>query len=65
MHLDRAPALWMLGSRDFAAVYNTAYERVYPGALAQLGVANVALEDAAALGTVAHGPHRGREPRRY
>ncbi|MEW1912338.1 hypothetical protein AB0442_28530 [Kitasatospora sp. NPDC085895] len=48
MHLDRAPALWMLGTRDFAAAYNTAYERVYPGALAQLGIPDTALEDGTA-----------------
>jgi hypothetical protein len=42
-HLDHAPAPWMLGNREFACAYNTAYQRAYPGALAGLGVPDGAL----------------------
>jgi hypothetical protein len=43
LHLDHVPAPWMLGSRNFAAAYNKAYERAYPGALADLGIPPEAL----------------------
>ncbi|MGW2964929.1 hypothetical protein ACWDGI_41680 [Streptomyces sp. NPDC001220] len=38
-----APAPWLLGDAALASAYNTAYERVYPGALIELGVPAAAL----------------------
>ncbi|WP_030593818.1 hypothetical protein [Streptomyces anulatus] len=45
LHIDFAPAPWLLGNDAFVTAYNQAYERVYPGALAQLGVPTHALAD--------------------
>ncbi|MFF4787814.1 hypothetical protein ACFY3E_41680 [Streptomyces griseorubiginosus] len=41
--LDYAPAPWLLGDAALASAYNTAYERVYPGALTDLGIPTAAL----------------------
>ncbi|NEB16726.1 hypothetical protein [Streptomyces coelicoflavus] len=41
--LDHAPAPWLLGDAALTSSYNTAYERVYPGALSELGIPTAAL----------------------
>jgi hypothetical protein len=41
--LDHALAPWLLGDAALASAYNTAYERVYPGALTELGIPATAL----------------------
>ncbi|MFH9043543.1 hypothetical protein ACH4FA_29930 [Streptomyces sp. NPDC017966] len=48
--LDRGHALapWLLGDATLAGAYNTAYERVYPGALTELGIPATAFSTAAA-----------------
>ncbi|NSL43561.1 hypothetical protein [Streptomyces sp. 8P21H-1] len=38
LDLDHAPAPWLLGDAALASAYNTAYDRVYPGALTELGI---------------------------
>ncbi|MET7607736.1 hypothetical protein [Streptomyces avermitilis] len=43
LDLDHAPAPWLLGDAALASSYNTAYERVYPGALTKLGIPATAL----------------------
>jgi len=43
LDLDHAPAPWLLGDAALASAYNTAYERVYPGALTELGIPATAL----------------------
>lgn len=43
LDLDHAPAPWLLGDAALASAYNTAYERVYPGALTELGIPAAAL----------------------
>lgn len=43
--LDHAPAPWLLGDAALASSYNTANERVYPGALSELGIPTAALAD--------------------
>ncbi|WP_280908854.1 hypothetical protein [Streptomyces sp. SAI-090] len=43
LDLDHAPAPWLLGDAALASAYNTAYERVYPGALTKLGIPATAL----------------------
>lgn len=43
LDLDHAPAPWLLGDAALASAYNTAYERVYPGALSELGIPAAAL----------------------
>ncbi|MFE6127788.1 hypothetical protein ACFQ6Q_05870 [Streptomyces sp. NPDC056437] len=43
LDLDHAPAPWLLGDAALASAYNTAYERVYPGALTELGIPTTAL----------------------
>ncbi|GGP80246.1 hypothetical protein [Streptomyces melanogenes] len=43
LDLDHAPAPWLLGDAALASAYNTAYERVYPGALTELGIPDTAL----------------------
>ncbi|MFC8290650.1 hypothetical protein ACFUJ0_07190 [Streptomyces sp. NPDC057242] len=43
LDLDHAP--WLLGDAALASSYNTAYERVYPGALSELGIPTTALAD--------------------
>ncbi|PAK27710.1 hypothetical protein CJD44_02805 [Streptomyces sp. alain-838] len=45
LDLDHAPAPWLLGDAALASSYNTAYERVYPGALSELGIPTAALAD--------------------
>ncbi|MFB7190323.1 hypothetical protein ACFCZT_34665, partial [Streptomyces sp. NPDC056230] len=46
LQLDAAPAPWLIGDDAFASAYNSAYERVYPGALNQLGIPSTALNGA-------------------
>jgi hypothetical protein len=41
--LDHALTPWLLGDAALASSYNTAYERVYPGALTELGIPATAL----------------------
>jgi YD repeat-containing protein len=43
LDLDHAPAPWLLGDAALVSAYNTAYERVYPGALTELGIPATAL----------------------
>lgn len=43
LDLDHAPAPWLLGDAALASTYNTAYERMYPGALTELGIPVAAL----------------------
>ncbi|NUS81833.1 MAG: hypothetical protein HOY75_03520 [Streptomyces sp.] len=43
LDLDHALAPWLLGDAALASAYNTAYERVYPGALTELGIPATAL----------------------
>ncbi|MEW2426356.1 hypothetical protein AB0911_38730 [Streptomyces nigra] len=43
LDLDHAPAPWLLGDAALASAYNTAYERLYPGALAEMGIPATAL----------------------
>ncbi|MFD4483249.1 hypothetical protein ACFWPU_45095 [Streptomyces sp. NPDC058471] len=43
LDLDHAPAPWLLGDAALASAYNTAYERVYPGALTNMGIPATAL----------------------
>ncbi|MFI6930750.1 hypothetical protein [Streptomyces sp. NPDC050287] len=43
LDLDHAPAPWLLGDAALASAYNMAYERVYPGALTELGIPATAL----------------------
>ncbi len=43
LDLDHAPAPWLLGDATLASAYNTAYERVYPGVLTELGIPATAL----------------------
>ncbi|MGW1564466.1 hypothetical protein ACWCQ1_49780 [Streptomyces sp. NPDC002144] len=43
LDLDHVPAPWLLGDAALASAYNTAYERVYPGALTELGIPATAL----------------------
>ncbi|MFF9458140.1 hypothetical protein [Streptomyces flaveolus] len=43
LDLDHAPAPWLLGDAALVSAYNTAYERVYPGALTALGIPATAL----------------------
>ncbi|WP_328743757.1 hypothetical protein OHT57_00230 [Streptomyces sp. NBC_00285] len=43
LDLDHGPAPWLLGDAALASAYNTAYERVYPGALTELGIPATAL----------------------
>ncbi|MEJ8632086.1 hypothetical protein [Streptomyces sp. MS2.AVA.5] len=43
LDLDHAPAPWLLGDAALASAYNTAYQRVYPGALTELGIPATAL----------------------
>ncbi|MEU5298603.1 hypothetical protein [Streptomyces umbrinus] len=43
LDLDHASAPWLLGDAALASAYNTAYERVYPGALTELGIPAPAL----------------------
>lgn len=43
LDLDHAPAPRLLGDAALASAYNTAYERVYPGALTELGIPATAL----------------------
>ncbi|MEV7246652.1 hypothetical protein AB0N92_36225 [Streptomyces sp. NPDC093248] len=43
LDLDHAPAPWLLGDAALASAYNTAYERVYPGALTEMGIPATAL----------------------
>ncbi|MFJ5812156.1 hypothetical protein, partial [Streptomyces sp. NPDC093093] len=43
LDLDHAPAPWLLGEPALASAYNTTYERVYPGALTELGIPATAL----------------------
>jgi hypothetical protein len=43
LDLDHALAPWLLGDAALASAYNTAYERVYPGALVELGIPAIAL----------------------
>ncbi|GHE33935.1 hypothetical protein GCM10017771_51240 [Streptomyces capitiformicae] len=43
LDLDHARAPWLLGDAALASAYNTAYERVYPGALTELGIPATAL----------------------
>ncbi|MFF4363779.1 hypothetical protein [Streptomyces sp. NPDC001604] len=38
LNLHHAPAPWLVGHAAFASAYNTACERVSPGALAELGI---------------------------
>ncbi|MEU5900232.1 hypothetical protein [Streptomyces venezuelae] len=45
LDLDHASAPWLLGDAALASAYNTAYERVYPGALTELGIPATALRD--------------------
>ncbi|MGW3303995.1 hypothetical protein [Streptomyces rubiginosohelvolus] len=54
LHLDFTPAPWLLGDDAFVTAYNKAYERVYPGALAQLGIPTCALADEQAWRTWLH-----------
>lgn len=43
LDLDHVPAPWVLGDAELASAYNTAYERVYPGALSKLEIPATAL----------------------
>jgi hypothetical protein len=43
LDLDHAPTPWLLGDAALTSAYNTAYERVYPGALTELGIPATAL----------------------
>ncbi|MFF4534268.1 hypothetical protein ACFY1P_33975 [Streptomyces sp. NPDC001407] len=43
LDLDHAPAPWLLADATLASAYNTAYQRVYPGALTELGIPATAL----------------------
>ncbi|WP_405467180.1 hypothetical protein [Streptomyces canus] len=43
LDLDHTPAPWLLGDAALASAYNAAYERVYPGALTELGIPTAAL----------------------
>ncbi len=45
LDLDHAPAPWLLGDAALVSSYNTAYERVYPDALSELGIPTAALAD--------------------
>ncbi|MFJ9729702.1 hypothetical protein ACIRP3_44025 [Streptomyces sp. NPDC101209] len=52
LDLDHAPAPWLIGDADLASAYNTAYERVYPGALT-VGYPRRSLVRPQSLGAVA------------
>jgi hypothetical protein len=43
LDLDHAPAPWLLAEAALASAYNTAYERLYSGALTELGIPASAL----------------------
>ncbi|MFI6688039.1 hypothetical protein [Streptomyces sp. NPDC050485] len=43
--LDAAPAPWLLAAPRVAAAYHRAYERIYPGSLAPLGIPSQAVEN--------------------
>ncbi|MFF4490523.1 hypothetical protein ACFY0F_29265 [Streptomyces sp. NPDC001544] len=53
LDLDHVPAPWLLGVAALVSAYNTAYERVYPGALTRTRRPCHRLDRAQSLGATA------------
>ncbi|MEV0589433.1 hypothetical protein [Nonomuraea sp. NPDC050310] len=56
LQLDDAAAIWLLAGPRTAIAWAAAYERVYPGALAELGIASEYYADVRAWGAWLAGP---------